>query len=247
MKSICFRAAFALSSAAFLMLPGSASAQSSPTLQLRTSFAGQYDTDLGWRPTYGTPSRHYPDAAPTIAAGQYEGQTRLFLGTYNSLGQFFNALQGPDNIHNAQQDLASVFGGVSAGYLVTQAQILRDLSPVQLPGQPVQLWDRYVIAARANNPNTNRSYIVFSVTRYNPAGEAGQCTYWFDTNDSQTNGMYADSPRVNTNGNALLLTANMYSFSDNSFQYAKLWMYPKTSIYNDPSLGACPAAGPPLP
>jgi hypothetical protein len=205
MKPIYFRAAFALWSAAFLIVPGSASAQSGSTLQLRTSFAGQYDTDLGWRPTYGTPSRHYPYAAPTIAAGQYEGQTRLVLGTYNSLGQVFNALQGTDNIHNAQQDLVSVFGGVSAGYIATQAQILRDLSPVQLPGQPVQLWDRYIIAARANNPNTNRSYIVFSVTRYNPAGEAGQCTYWFDTNDSQTNGMYADSPRVNTSSNALPL------------------------------------------
>ena len=182
-------------------------------------------------------------AAPTLAAGQYDGQTRVLQAANNLLGQFFNALAGPDNVHNGQQDLASLFfqAGAPAGYTVTQPQMLRDLSPIQFSGQPTQMWDRYVIIAHAVNFNTKGSYIGISTTRYNLAGEAGQCISWLNVNDSQTSGMYADLPWVGMSGNALLIAANLYSFNDNSFQYAKMWMIPKTAVYNDPSSGTCPA------
>jgi hypothetical protein len=230
-----------LSGAVIPALAGFATAQT-PTLQIYTSFAGQYDTAMGWQPTYGNPSVRNPMAEPTIAAGVYEGQTRLLIAADNSIGWFYNALQGPDDIHNAQQDLASTLAGVlPSGFIASQPQVLRDQSPFQLPGQPLEMLDRFVTIAKAFNPNTHESRIVGWATQYDGNVEAGQCLFWFNANAAGTNSLSADSPRVGLTGNALLIAANMYSNAKGSFQYAKLWQVAKTTIYNDPSLGTCPA------
>jgi hypothetical protein len=227
-----------------LALPEGASAQSGATLQLRTSFAAQYDTAMGWRPDYGVPAVHNSLAEPSIAAGQVNGGTRLLLGANNSIGNFFNALQGPDDVSNAQQDLASAFSGFPlSGFTVTQPQALRDPSPFQLPGFTETL-DRYVIVAIAKNYSTGESRILISSTQYTSIGASSQCLLWFNVNDSPDTSLFADTVHIGTSGNALLITANMYSYSGSSFQYAKLWMFPKNSIYNDPSLGTCPAVPP---
>src|SRR5215472_3685639 len=230
-----------LSGAVILALDGSATAQT-PTLQVYSSDLGQYDTKDGWRPDFGDPSVRNPMAEPTIAAGVYEGQTRLLIAADNSIGQFFNALQGPDDIHNAQQSLASTLAGVlPPGYIASQPQVLRDQSPFQLPGQPPEMLDRFVTIAEAYNPNTHGSLIVGWATKYNVAGETGICPFWFNANAPGTSSLFADSPRFGLTGNAFLVAANLYSNANRSFQYAKLWQIPKTTIYNDPSLGTCPA------
>src|SRR5689334_19179008 len=105
MRFLSLRSVFALSAGIILALAGSATAQTNsnqtssklPSLQIYTSFAGQYDTKLGWRPTFGTPSVRNPMGEPTIAAGISQGQTRVVLGADNSIGQFYYALNGPDN------------------------------------------------------------------------------------------------------------------------------------------------------
>jgi len=230
-----------LSGAVIPALADFATAQT-PTLQIYTSFAGQYDTAMGWQPTYGNPSVGNPMAEPTIAAGVYEGQTRLLIAADNSIGWFYNALQGPDNIHNAQQDLASTLAGVlPSGFITRQPQVLRDQSSFQLPGQPPEMLDRFVTIAEAFNPNTHESRIVGWATQYDGNVEAGQCLFWFNANAPGTNSLFADSPRIGLTGNALLIAANMYSNANSGFQYAKLWQLPKATIYNDPSLGTCPA------
>lgn len=241
MRFRSFDPVFALSGAVILALAGFATAQT-PTLRIYTSFAGQYDTAMGWQPTYGTPSIGNPMAEPTIAAGVYEGQTRLLIAADNSIGWFFNALQGPDDIHNAQQDLATTLTGVlPAGFIASQPQVLRDQSAFQLPGQPPEMLDRFVTIAEAFNPNTHQSRIVGWATRYDGDVEAGQCLFWFNANTPGTSSLFADSPRVGLTGNTVMIAANMYSNSNRSFQYAKLWQVPKATIYNDPSLGTCPA------
>jgi hypothetical protein len=180
-----------------------------------------------------------------MAAGPVDGGTRLLLGANNSIGNFFNALQGNNDISNGQQDLASVFAGfLPTGFSITQPQVLRDSSPFELPDFTGTA-DRYVIIGVARNANTQESRIYISATQYTGASVYSQCLYWFNVNDTPDSGLWAASPRLGMSANALLLTANMYSSSDNSFQYAKLWMLPKTSVYNDPSLGTCPAAAVP--
>jgi hypothetical protein len=232
---------FALSGAFVLALAGSASAQT-PTLQIDTSFAGQYDTAMGWQTTYGNPSVGNPMAEPTIAAGVADGQTRLLVAADNSIGWFFNALHGPDDIHNAQEDLATTLAGVlPTGFIARQAQVIRDQSPLQLPGESPEMLDRFVTIAEAYNPNTHESRIVGWATRYDGGGEAGICLFGFNANAPGTNNLFADSPRIGLNGNTLLVAANMYSNANGSFQYAKLWQIRKTTIYNDPSLGTCPS------
>jgi hypothetical protein len=218
-----------------LVVPGTTSAQSSATLQQQTSFAAQYDTVNGWLPAPGNNELHYPLAEPTIAAGQVDGQTRLLVGANNSIGNFFNALQGNDDYRDTQQSLASVFGGLlPAGYVLTQPVVLRESFPSG--------FDRYVIAAVAKNYTTQQSRIVISASQYTGPVLGSQCLVSFDVNDSPDTSLFADAPRLGNSGNALLMTANLYSYSDSSFQYTKLWMFPKTSIYNDPSLGTCPGA-----
>jgi hypothetical protein len=134
-----------------------------------------------------------------------------------------------------RQSLATVFNGLlPAGYVITQPQVLRDSYPFQ--------FDRYVIAAVAKNYSTQESRIVISASRYNAFGLSGECLISFNINDSPDNSLFADAPSLGNSGNALLVTANLYRYSDSSFQYAKLWMFSKTAIYNDPSLGTCPAA-----
>jgi hypothetical protein len=136
--------------------------------------------------------------------------------------------------------LAGVFNNfLPAGYYVTQPQVLRDTSPLQLPGL-TETADRYVIVAVAYNPSTQASRIYISSTKYDLASVYDQCVLWFDVNDSPDTRLWADSLKVGTSGNALVFTANILSYSDNSFQYAKLWMLPKAAVYNDPSLGSCP-------
>jgi hypothetical protein len=218
-----------------LALPVSASAQSSSTLQRLVSFPLQYDTAMGWRPTFGTPSAHRIYAEPTVAAGSAYGQTALLVGANNSIGQFYGALNGSDNFHNSQQDLASVFGGLlPAGFAVTQPQVFRETYP-SLPN------DRWVILAVGNKLSTKESGIFISATQYLPNGLVlAQCLARFNVNDPPDAGLYADHPHLGNSGNALLVAADLYSYSDNSFQYAKVWMFPKTAIYNNPATGLCP-------
>ena len=239
MRFPCFRSVFAFSGGLVLALACTATAQ---TFQNYINFAGLYDTADGWRPDFGNLSVGNPLAEPGVAAGVYQGQTRLMVGADNAIGQFYNALNGPVNTHNAAQSLASVFTSVlPSGDIVSQPQVLRDQSSFQLPGQPAELLDRFIILAEAYNPTTHDSRIALAVTRYNVVGENGQCIYSFSVNDTATNAIFADEPRLGVSANALLVTANAYSTANSAFQYAKVWTIPKANVYNNPSLGTCPA------
>src|SRR5215472_12292056 len=94
MRFPCFRSVSAFSGRLVLALACTATAQ---TVQNYINFAGLYDTADGWRPDFGNLSVGNPLAEPGVAAGVYQGQTRLMVGADNSIGQFYNALYGPVN------------------------------------------------------------------------------------------------------------------------------------------------------
>jgi len=208
-----------------------------------TSFPGQYDTAKGWRPDFGIPSVGNPYAAPTLAAGQANGQTRLQLGANWSWGDFFNALQGPDQIGNAQESLGEFFNlSFPAGsFFRTEPQLLHDQA-----GDP-NGFDRYIMVAAVNNFNSNsqQAWIAVGVNKYvGSIDDRAGCTYAFDANivsGSQSTLYYVGEPRIGMSADTVLITANMYAFTDHSFQYAKLWLLSKSALCNDPSQGGCPS------
>jgi hypothetical protein len=78
----------------------------------------------------------------------------------------------------------------------------------------------------------------------NPAASFQDCLFVIDANSMAANvpstSYWADEPRVGVSENSLFITADMRASDSNStFQYSKLWMIPKTNVYNSPT-GSCP-------
>jgi hypothetical protein len=212
------------------------------TLVSKTSFVGLYDTADGWPTEVGNPSVHAPVAEPTLAMGraQLDGGTipELQLGAETSLGQFFNPLQGPTDIHNAEQSLASVFTP-PAGYTVTQPQLLRAQSAYTTPSGTVLL-DRYILVALVTNFSIRESWLGITTTKFDGDLEAGYCLAWIHVNTPSAP-YFADTPRLGQNSEGLLIAVDRHDFTSSSFQGAEVWVLPKPTLFNDPTQASCPA------
>jgi hypothetical protein len=72
------------------------------------------------------------------------------------------------------------------------------------------------------------------------------CTYKIDANllpgEGPTN-LYATDARAAVDEDSILITANMHNFTDSKFQYSKMWVVPKSAVYNAP-LHNCPLVSP---
>jgi hypothetical protein len=111
-------------------------------------------------------------------------------------------------------------------------------------GKPQLLYDktgdpnghgRFVLVAAAQKPATHQSWITLGATFIGYMNNIVDCTVAFDAN-REANGpptnYWADEPRVGMSGDSLVVTAEMKSFADNSPKGAKLWVFPKTSVYS---------------
>lgn len=96
-----------------------------------------------------------------------------------------------------------------------------------------QLHGRFLLLAMLRNSTTQKSYLLLSVS--NGATYSGGWKNWLL--DAQLNGStptanWADYPRLGFDNSAVFLTANMFSFGGNTFQYAKLRILKKSEVYN---------------
>ncbi|MBV8072817.1 MAG: hypothetical protein JO270_23140 [Acidobacteriaceae bacterium] len=94
---------------------------------------------------------------------------------------------------------------------------------------------RFVIVAGANLPSQRQSWVTIGTT-YLPEGtlRRSDCTFALDANvlpGSRTS-LYVDQPQIGMTEQALVIAADMRSFVDGSFQYSKMWVIPKSSLYN---------------
>ncbi len=101
---------------------------------------------------------------------------------------------------------------------------------------PKALYDqhagRWVLLAVALGPGSTDSFFLLSVSKTNdPLG--GWFNYKMDAKKDGTTATsnWADYPGLGVDGQALYLTANMFSFGG-SFQYAKIRVVPKTGPYS---------------
>ncbi len=92
---------------------------------------------------------------------------------------------------------------------------------------------RYVLLALARRNSDQFSRFLISVSDNNTA-TGNWCNWSLDAtlNGSTSTNNWADYAKIGNNNNAIILSANMFRFSDNAFQYAKLRFLPKASLYN---------------
>ncbi|MCP4218210.1 MAG: hypothetical protein GY765_26480 [bacterium] len=99
-------------------------------------------------------------------------------------------------------------------------------------GDPIVLYDRYnerwFILDFAWNPSkTDGSYFSIAVTKTSdPTGDWWQYAFRAD------NTLMDDYPKAGVWHDGIYITANMFSFSNNSFQHAKIWAIKTPDIYN---------------
>jgi len=188
---------------------------SSESLALINFLPGQADTNSGWS---ASPPAHAPWAAATLAvgAGGLRAAVNWNVGFY----------QEGSNESWFQESLADFFGNGL-------------LPPYFGVGAPQYAYDatggRFVLVAGANLPSQHQAWITIG-TSYLPQGTVGRsdCTFALDANVLPTShsDLWVDVPQIGMTEQAVVITGEMRSFAGNTFQYTKMWVIPKSSIYN---------------
>jgi len=189
--------------------------QASESLVLMNFLQGQADTTTGWT---GSPPAYAPWAAATlgVGGGELRAAVNWNVGFY----------QEGSNESWFQERLADFFGN---GLLPPNFGI----------GAPQYTYDtaggRFVLVAGASLSSTKQSWVTIGTT-YLPQGGTGisDCTFTLDANVLPTghSNFYVDFPQVGMTEQAVVITGQMRSFTDKSFQYTKMWVIPKSYIYN---------------
>lgn len=107
---------------------------------------------------------------------------------------------------------------------------------------------RFVVAAVTHdNTNNTASYVLGVSQTDSPTGtSSGWCTFTINAvTGSGGNAMWPDYTTFGMDGNNLYIGSNQYTFSSTdyfggNFQYARLLVIPKKSVYPDTTTGACP-------
>jgi len=202
----------------------------SQTLKPQVTWPGQYDTAIGWYPHAGFPPMCTASAQPTIAVSNGDV---IHIGANFNYGTFQR--NGTDVF---QEEIATFFGN---GLLPSNFQITT----------PALLYDnnnnRFITADAAYHVGTEQAWITVGTSAVRPPYPATtDCTYKIDANllpGAGPTNMYPTNIRVGHDAESIHVTANMHNFTDGKFQYSKLWVLPKSAVYNVP-LHNCPLVSP---
>jgi alpha-tubulin suppressor-like RCC1 family protein len=108
---------------------------------------------------------------------------------------------------------------------------------------------RFVLLTATRNDATHQANLLVAVSANENPQLAGTtwCTYTLNavlpTMDG-TQSTWADFPSLGMDGDNLYITANQYTFGSNQFQFARLLVLPKETVYPDAVTGVCPSAVP---
>jgi hypothetical protein len=211
------------------------------TLSAPTRGPGPYDTGYGVPISTGFPPFCAPYSEPALSAGpvQFSSQAQPQPVLELSVNYNYN-LNDQNDASLFSEPLADFFGNglLPAGFLIGKPQLLYDKAGDRSG------YGRFVQVATAQQPTTHKAWITIGTT-YIPEGflSKADCTFAIDAN-YQTNGTftsyYADGPRVGQSATDLVVIAEMKSFADNSPKGAKLWVIPKSAVYNVPYQNCAP-------
>jgi len=205
------------------------------SLGLDASWPGQADTEIGMLPAPTQNALCVSDAYPTLAAGFLAGPApftghMLHLATTDNYGVWPES----GNLDEANQiPIQGFFGGIlpganwSAGY----PELLYDATGGQ------DGFSRFIMVASAiSTTQPPRSWIMVGASAIG-AGNIADCVYAFEVNEGTSTIYAAEAPHVGLTKDSLVLTADMFDFANGSignFKYAKLWVIPKSRVYNIP-------------
>jgi hypothetical protein len=164
--------------------------------------------------------QNLPMAQPAIAASPDD----LVLAADDQFAIFD---KGGNN--HFQSSLLDWFAAVlpSSSWSVSEPQLLYDVAS-----------KRYVLAASAFSSRDRLSRLLLSVPSRFPVIDSPGMGIWNSfsldakLNHTTPTENWVDAIRIGMNDNTVLVTGNMFSFSDNSFQYSKLWAIPKAQLYS---------------
>lgn len=96
-----------------------------------------------------------------------------------------------------------------------------------------QISRRFILLALAKRDSDRYSHFLISVSD-NGTAVGNWCNFALNArvNGSANTSNWADYTKVGITNNAVVLSANMFLFGANAFQYAKLRFIPKTTLYN---------------
>jgi hypothetical protein len=171
------------------------------------------------------------EADPAVAVGS----DRLLTGVEAQFAIFFNPTQGDDQYGNFSSSLGDWLGpGLPSpvnGFLIQQPQILLDPA---CPDGLGNLRECYILA-RAVRASDHAARIVIGTSYWTGAQEFGSWKiHSFDVSHSDTGTpTYAAFPRVSLTKNVLLMTADMFAWDRGRFQFAQVWLLPRSALYSD--------------
>ena len=221
---------------AMLLPTGPAESQ---TLTLDATWPGQYDSEDGARPAAGYPLPICaPWAAPTIAVGGMTYSDPIHLAADYNYGVFQT-----NGVPPFQEPLSSFFNN-----LLPNQQFVVEASPQLIfDGGPAA---RFVLATAARTISNNvprQSWITIGASASQDiVTNPSDCTFAIDANlqpGGAPTDFYPDSLRLGMTADSVVMTADMYDFNTNAFQYSKMWVVRKSDIYN-PALHSCPSHNP---
>lgn len=102
---------------------------------------------------------------------------------------------------------------------------------------------RFVLLAVSQNGSAGSSKYMLAVSRDENPQTSGWCTYPLNAvTGSGSSAAWADFPGLGMDGNNLYITSNQFTFSGNSFQFARALTIPKASVYPNATSGQCGTA-----
>ena len=174
----------------------------------------------------------YFEADPALVVGS----DRLLTGIEAQFAIFYNPAQGDDQYGNFSSGLGDWLGpslpAPVDGFLITQPQLLRDPA---CPDGLGNLRECYILIARALRASDQAARIVVGASYWVGPQEWGSWKMWsFDVSHSNAGApMYPGFPRASLTSNGVLITADMFTWSDGHFQFSQLWSLAKSSLYID--------------
>jgi hypothetical protein len=174
----------------------------------------------------------YFEADPALAVGN----DRLLTGTEPEFAIFFNPAQGDDQYGNFSSSLGEWLGpGLPSpvnGFRITQPQLLLDPA---CPDGVGNLRQCYILIARAVRASDHAARIVIGTSYWTGPQEFGSWRMFsFDVSHRDTGTpMYGAFPRASLIKNALLITADMFAWDGDRFQFAQVWLLPRSALYSN--------------
>ena len=205
------------------------------------------------------PSVPATNAVPPRTASSFDVAPRTPLKAQPTVGfeGIFQSLYRPSSANAAAGpvDVIEIMNSATSRYTKTGTLVngpillntwFQDLFPIYCPSQTTfvcdvvdpqirydQIHGRFLVSAQVRDRSANTSFFLLSVSK-GATWDSGWINWAVDaTLDGTTRTTnWADFPQIGFDDKAVYLTALMFDFQSNTYQYSKLRIFKKSDLYN---------------